>query len=76
MEVSINKIVTSPTSLRFGCVVRGDQNSWVRFVNVVIDEDDLGLEDLTRLGQWITRQMDRYFQSDPDSEASAEQPLF
>lgn len=36
MDITVDTITSSPSSLRLGLVVRGPSNSWVRFAQVEI----------------------------------------
>jgi len=75
MEVSIDQIVTSPTSLRLGCVVRYGKLGPVRFVVAVIEDQSLDVDTLEQLAAWATRQRNRLLDTTRAGEDLGE-PLF
>lgn len=75
MEVKINGVATTPSSLRFGCVVTGPEKSWVQFVHVVVEDDDLDQAAVDALISWGVRQRNRYMAPDPADDLQPELPL-
>lgn len=76
MEVEINQVSTSPTSLRFGCVVRYGDNGPVRFASVVLHEDLLTIDDLKDVMSWCARQAARLVEDERRARDHGTDPLF
>lgn len=76
MEVEINQVSTSPTSLRFGCVVRYGEDGPVRFASVVLHEDLLDIDDLKDLMRWAARQAARLIEDERKAADQGTEPLF
>ena len=49
MEIRVDTITTSPTSLLFGCVVHGPNDAWLRFCRVEVPFDVIPDEVFTAL---------------------------
>jgi len=55
MEVRIDTIVPTPRSLLLGGQIRGDQDSWVRFVTIELPWDSISPEVKERIVHYSTR---------------------
>lgn len=68
LKINLDKIGSTPNSLRLGVIIRYSENGPVRFVQVVIDDDDLGWADLQTITDWCVRQMHRHMDRERDLE--------
>lgn len=76
MEVEINQIATSPTSLRFGCVVRYSKDGPIRFVSAYVNDEALSQEVLVDLMGWCARQINRALDAERAEADLGTDPLF
>lgn len=65
MEVKIDSVASAPTSLRFGCVIHGPQDSWVRFAEISINDSDFTRAEIAVVIEWCVRVMNNYLDSEP-----------
>jgi len=75
MEVEFSQIVTTPSSLRFGCVARYDSGA-VRFVTMVLEDEVLDLETIQDLLEWLSRQAKKIVDARHALEDQGDDPLF
>ena len=76
LEVQINQVATSPTSLRFGCVVRYGKDGPVRFSTIVVDLEDFDAADLRDILAWCGRALERVLDQERKARDQGEDPLF
>ena len=76
LEVEINQITTSPSSLRFGCVVRYGDGGPVRFVSAAVDDDVLDLETIRDLLDWLARLAKKIVDAEHQARDQGTDPLF
>lgn len=76
LEVDINQIVTSPTSLRFGCVVRNGNHGPVRFAGSFMLARDLEVSTLVDLQVWAAKELQRRIDAERDERNPPDDPLF
>jgi len=49
MDIKVDTITTSPTSLLLGCVVNGPEGSWMRFCKVEIPFETIPIESVREI---------------------------
>jgi len=76
LTVEINQIATSPTSLRFGCVVRYGKDGPVRFVSAYVDDTVLTQDTLIDLMNWAARNINRALDAEREELRDLDAPLF
>jgi len=76
LEVKIDKIATSPTSLRLGCVIRYGKAGPVRFAVALLDDEVLTLETIAEVQTWLSRQSARIIEAERRALDQGSDPLF
>lgn len=76
MEIRIDSVASTPSSLRFGCVITGPQGSWVKFAQIVVDDETFSIADAEEIMGWFARQVNRYLDSERDEATQEDAPLF
>lgn len=76
MEVKIDSVAISPTSLSFGGVIHGPEKAWMRFVIIEVDDSAFSHDELRAIVVWAGRLLNRYLDSEPGEAEPPDVPLF
>lgn len=66
MDIKIDSVASGPSSLRFGAVIRGPQDAWVRFCEISINDRDFSRAEIAVVIEWCVRVMNAYLDSEPE----------
>jgi hypothetical protein len=64
LTVEIDRIVPTPSDLRFGLVIRYGENGPVRFAQVRLGDEHLTWEVLTALMEYVTTRVNRHLDAE------------
>lgn len=76
IQVEFSQAALHGTTLRVGVVIRGPEDSWVRFAQVVVDQEALEWGDLDALLTFASQATNRYLDREQERPDEETLPLF